>query len=178
MTDLSSEVMASIKSQPANATVAATDGGWTLTMSREFAHPASRVWEMITRPELLQQWSPVVPDRPLTYAGPATSRETPASAPVDAEVLASEAPQLLVHRWGSHTLRWTITPTKQGCRLMLQHLFPNPDERGMYAAGWHICLAVLDVVIGGRSVERVVGARAGDYGWAGLRQEYDALLSA
>ncbi|HEX5543305.1 MAG TPA: SRPBCC domain-containing protein [Micromonospora sp.] len=111
MTDLSPEVLASIKSKLADATIAATDGGWTLIMSREFAHPASRVWEMITPPELLQQWSPVVPDRLLTSTGPATAREDPTSAPVDVEVLASEAPQLLVHRWGPHTLRWTVMPT-------------------------------------------------------------------
>jgi hypothetical protein len=46
----------------------------------------------------------------------------------------------------------------------------------MYASGWHLCLAVLVVADGGRGVDRIVGERARDYGWAELRDRYQAIL--
>ncbi|MGH3329897.1 MAG: hypothetical protein ACRDPJ_01210, partial [Nocardioidaceae bacterium] len=95
---------------------------------------------------------------------------------VDAEVLVADAPRELVHRWGPQLLRWTLVPTADGCRLTLAHTFPEPAERGMYAAGWHICFAVLRAVVEGQPVERVVGAQAELYSWSGLRARYDGQL--
>ena len=112
-------------------------------MVRELRHPVDRVWPKLTEPDQLGTWSPVVPDRSLSSVGPATSHETPGDPSVDTEVLVCDAPRELVHRWGRHLLRWTLAPTPNGSRLMLEHTF---DERGdvrMYAAGWHICLSAL-----------------------------------
>jgi hypothetical protein len=46
----------------------------------------------------------------------------------------------------------------------------------MFAAGWHICLAVLAAVLDDHDVDRVVGSRANDYGWSALRERYDTTL--
>jgi len=102
------------------------------------------------------------------------SRETSDQDPVDAEVLVSDAPVELVHRWGAHVLRWTLQPTEAGSRLTLEHTFEHHAESGSYAAGWHICLAVLATTIDGYEVERVVGSRALEYGWSELRDRYEA----
>ena|SRR5215471_1641816 len=75
------------------------------------------------------------------------------------------------------TLR-TLVPTQTGSRLMLEHTFDDATEHGSYAAGWHICLAVLAAALDGRVVEHVVCSRAQDYGWSGLRDRYEAAGSA
>jgi uncharacterized protein YndB with AHSA1/START domain len=169
-------VTAQIAAHPAEASLTEADGRWVLTMTRELAHPPERVWPMLTEPEQLSRWSPVVPDRPLTSAGPAVAHETPDDAGADATVLTCDPPRELVHRWGDHLLRWVIAPVPGGSRLTLEQTFDERTDCAMYAAGWHLCLAVLILVDGGQDVDRVTGERAHDYGWAELRDRYQARL--
>jgi hypothetical protein len=63
-----------------------------------------------------------------------------------------------------------------GSRLTLEHTFEERPDSGMFATGWHICLAVLTAVLDGHDVNRVVGSRASDYGWSALRDRYDKNL--
>lgn len=170
-------IAAIVEQQSTDATVIHVGGRWVLRMTRELPHDVERVWPKLTEPDELRRWSPVVPDRPLTSAGPATARESPDQDPVDAEVLVSDRPRELSHRWGPHLLRWTLTPTESGCRLTLEHTFDEQADRGSFAAGWHLCLAVLVAQLDGHDVERVVGSRASDYGWESLEARYRASLS-
>jgi uncharacterized protein YndB with AHSA1/START domain len=160
-----------------HATLTRAGGRWVLRMTRELAHDPERVWTKLTEPAELRKWSPVVPDRPLTSPGPASSQEDDGHDVVDAEVLVSERPRELVHRWGAHVLRWTLAPTAAGCVLTLEHTFDEPDDRGSFAAGWHLCLAVLEAQLDGHDAERVVGARARDYDWQDLEGRYRASLT-
>lgn len=177
MSDTTDPVRAGIDSRATQATLREVARRWVLTMTRELAHPVEHVWPKLTDPDQLVRWSPVVPDRPFTSVGPATSHETPQAPAVDVEVLAVDPPRELVHRWGGHLLRWTLTATPQGSRLTLEHTFDERADRAMYAAGWHICLAVLAAVLDGHDVERVVGERANDYGWSALRDRYETSLA-
>ena len=170
-------VLAEIQAQPAEATLTEVADRWVLKMTRMLRHPPERVWTYLTEPRLLSKWSPIVPNRALDAAGPARSRETPEQGPVDAEVLVSDPPRELVHRWGAQVLRWTLASTGTGSRLTLEHTFDERAETGSYAGGWHIVLAVLAVVLDGSQVERVVGKRALDYGWSDLKDRYEASSS-
>jgi uncharacterized protein YndB with AHSA1/START domain len=178
MPETNDPVRAEIAAQATEATLTNAAGCWVLTMTRALRHPAERVWPYLTEPHLLSRWSPVVPDRPLDSVGPATSHETPEERGVDAEVLVLDPPRELVHRWGRHTLRWTLTPTATGSRLTLEHSFDERPDLGDFAAGWHLCLAVLVAVLDGHAVERVVGRRAFEYGWPALRDRYEAAAAA
>jgi uncharacterized protein YndB with AHSA1/START domain len=169
-------IIAQIAAQPVHAALARAGGRWVLTMTRDLRQPPELVWPMLTEPAQLSRWSPVVPDRPLASAGPAVSHETPGQPGVDVTVLACDPPRELVHRWGDHLLRWALTPVPGGSRLTLEQTFGAPDDAAMYAAGWHLCLAVLEVLDAGHDVSRVVGERARDYGWAELRDRYQAVL--
>ena len=51
------------------------------------------------------------------------------------------------------------------------------EPGAMNAAGWHICLDVLDDVLGGRDTARAVGPDAAQRGWAQLRDDYERALS-
>lgn len=154
------------------ATLGRAGGRWVLVLRRRLPHDPLRVWQHLTRPDLLAQWSPVVPDRVLDAPGPATARENPVDDPVDAEVLAVDAPRLLEHRWAGHVLRWTLTPVEGGTDLELRQTFDDRTEAGSYAAGWRVCLATLAASDDGAPHERVVGHRARDYGWEALRDGY------
>ena len=167
---------AQIEADPVRASLAEAAGRWVLTMTRDLRQPPERVWPMLTEPAQLSRWSPVVPDRPLASAGPAVSHETPGQPGVDVTVLSCDPPRELVHRWGGHLLRWALEPVPGGSRLTLEQTFGAPDDAAMYAAGWHLCLAVLEVLDAGHDVSRVVGERARDYGWAELRDRYQAVL--
>jgi uncharacterized protein YndB with AHSA1/START domain len=165
-----------IDAQPPTATLRADEGRWTLTMSRDLRHPVERVWPMLTSPEGLARWSPFVPDREVSTLGPATARENPGDPAIDAEVLRVDPPRELVHRWGDDRVRWLLEPTPEGSRLTLMHTFAAREEASMYAAGWHICQAVLVAVLDGEPVARVVGPEAASYGWSALRDRYADVL--
>lgn len=154
------------------ATLTDDHGRWVLTMTRTLAGPPEQVWPWLVEPDRLIQWSPIVFDRVLTGRGPATATENPGDDPVDAEVLEFDPPRQLIHRWDEHTVRWTLEPAPDGCRLTLEQRFAETDLGPLMAAGWHVCLAVLTVTLDGDPVGRVVGSAAMDYGWERLRDHY------
>ncbi len=89
----------------------------------------------------------------------------------DTQVTRAEAPNLLEYRWGDNDLRWQLEPLGDGTRLTLWH---NIDRGfiSMGAAGWHICLDVLDRLVGDDPIGRIVGGEAMQFGWPRLNAEY------
>jgi len=160
-----------------DATLEDRDGTWVLTMSRRLWHPAAGVWPWLTDPRRLARWSPVVPDAPFDGVGARLVREQPGDDPVDGEVLLVDPPHVLVHRWGPNVLRWKLTDTDDGCLLTLEQSMADPDPAAMSAAGWHVCLDVLEPALDGADVRRIVGPDALAVGWEGLRDRYAATLS-
>jgi uncharacterized protein YndB with AHSA1/START domain len=150
---------------------------WTLVMRRHFPHSPQKLWQMITDPERLARWSPVVPNRPLTEPGPATCREEADSDPLNAEVLIADAPRRLVHRWGSELLAWTINPVKGGATLELRHTLTDRSQASQFAAGWQVCLGRLAAEDDRIRRERVVGERARDYRCQELLERYETALT-
>ncbi len=135
------------------------------------------VWPWLTRPELLSQWSPVVPDRALTREGPATARESPGSGALDATVVEVFEPLRLVHRWGPDTITWQLGPADTGTQLQVVQQFSHRDSYAEAAAGWHLCLGVLGRRVSGHEAARLVGADAVSAGWEALRDAYrDAIV--
>ena len=163
---------------PLQGTLENRDGAWVLTLERDIAHPAEKVWPWLTDPDRLRQWSPVVPDRAFDEIGPRQVRENPDDEPVTGDVLAVNPPHELVHRWGDNVVRWQLSPTDQGCRLTLEQSIPQRDGAAGNAAGWHVCLDVLEGTLAGTASSRVVGPDALDHGWESLRDGYAELLGA
>lgn len=156
-----------------------TEAEWTLIMRRTFPHSPKKLWRMLTRPDLLERWSPVVPDRALDRPGPATCREHPHDTPIDAEVLIADAPRKLVHRWGPELLSWTITrAANSGATLELRQTLNDPTRASLYAAGWQVCLGRLAAEEDGVDRERVVGDRARAYGCQELIEHHREAFAA
>jgi uncharacterized protein YndB with AHSA1/START domain len=136
---------------------------WTLVLVRELRHPPAKVWQALTDPEHLREWAPFDSDRNLGTAG-TTAKLTTVGAPsphvTEAQIQRADAPNALEYSWGGQDLRWELQPLgANGTRLTLWH---NIDRRfiAMGAAGWHICLDVLDRALAGQPIGRTVGPDA------------------
>lgn len=148
---------------------------WTLVLVRELRHAPVKVWQALIDPEQLREWAPFDADRPLDAVGEV--RLTTVGAPTpqvsESRVTRAEAPRVLELDWGGQELQWELEPLANGgTRLTLWH---NIDRRfiSMGAAGWHICLDVLDRALTGEPLGRIVGMDALKFGgWQGLNAEY------
>lgn len=146
---------------------------WTLVLVRELRHPPAKVWQALTDPAELREWAPFDADRNLGTPGPVTlsTVATPRPQVSETRVTRAEAPTLLEYSWGGNEMRWELEPLADGTRLTLWH---NIDRRfiSMGAAGWHICFDVLDRLLAGHPVGRIVGGDAMKFEWQRLNTEY------
>jgi len=147
---------------------------WTLVLVRDLRHAPALVWEALTDPAHLSEWAPFDADRSLAAVGPAKLTAVGAPTPQVSEttVKRAEAPRLLEYNWGGGDLRWELEPRAGGTRLTLWH---NIDRRFIAwgAAGWHVCFDVLDRLLAGDPIGRLVGADAVKFGgWQRLNVEY------
>jgi uncharacterized protein YndB with AHSA1/START domain len=155
---------------------------WTLVLVRDLRHAPEKVWEALTDPAHLREWAPFDPDASLATAG-ATVKLTTVGAPgphiTDTQVTRADAPRLLEFNWGGQDIRWELAPLGSGgTRLTLWH---NIDRRfiAMGAAGWHICLDVLDRALAGQPIGRLVGPDTMKFeGWQRLNAEYAKQFGA
>jgi uncharacterized protein YndB with AHSA1/START domain len=138
-------------------------------------HSPEKVWQAITDPAHLREWAPFDADGSLAKVG-ATVHLTTVGAPTpmvsETRVTRADAPKVLEYMWGGFDMRWQLEALGGGTRLTL---WTNIDRRfmAMGAAGWHLCLDVLDHLLGGDPIGRIVGPDAMKFsGWQRLHAEY------
>jgi uncharacterized protein YndB with AHSA1/START domain len=148
---------------------------WTLILVRVLHHPPEKVWEAITDPDHLREWAPFDADGSLGTAG-ATVKLTTVGAPTphvtETTVTRAEAPSVLEYNWGGFDMRWKLDPLGSGTRLTL---WTNICRQyiSMGAAGWHLCFDVLERLLAGTPLGRIVGPDAMQLeGWQRLNAEY------
>jgi uncharacterized protein YndB with AHSA1/START domain len=155
---------------PATGAQVRKDGEkWTLILVRQLRHSPEKVWQALTDPEHLREWAPFEVDGNLGTAG-STVNLTWVGAPQAAEtkVIRADAPKVLEYS----DMRWELEALSGGTRLTLWH---NIDRRYVSwgAAGWHISFDVLDRLLAGEPIGRIVGPDAMKFeGWQRLSAEY------
>jgi uncharacterized protein YndB with AHSA1/START domain len=157
------------------ATFEEPDGGVTVVFTRDLPHPQMSVWEALTDPAELEQWAPYTADRNLDGVGPATLTMLGGvdfGGPLPGEVVRADAPEVLEYTWGDDLLRWQLDPVPAGTRLTLRHTVKGPDWVAKVAAGWHLCLVVMDQLLAGEPIGPIVGQEAMDFGWQDLHDRY------
>jgi uncharacterized protein YndB with AHSA1/START domain len=151
---------------------------WTLVLVRDLRHSPAMVWQALTDPAQLSEWAPFDADRSLAATGPVKLSTVGTPQVSESTVKRAEAPRLLEYGWGGNDLRWQLEPLGKGTRLTLWH---NID-RGFIAwgaAGWHICFDVLDRLLAGEPIGRVVGPEVMKFeGWQRLTAEYSKQFGA
>jgi uncharacterized protein YndB with AHSA1/START domain len=147
---------------------------WTLVVARELRHSPEKVWQALTDPAHLHEWAPFDADGNLGALGTVNLTTVGAPTPrvTETTVTRADAPKLLEYNWGGFDLRWKLEAFAGGTRLTL---WINIDRRfmSMGAAGWHICFDVLDHLLDGAPIGRLVGPDAVKFGgWQRLNAEY------
>jgi uncharacterized protein YndB with AHSA1/START domain len=148
---------------------------WTLVLVRDLSHPPEKVWTALTDPEHLREWAPFDSDRNLAAVGIAklTTVGAPSLHITETRIKRADPPKALEYTWGGADVRWELEPLgSQGTRLTLWHNI-NRGFISMGAAGWHVCLDVLDRFLAGQPIGRTVGPEAMKIdGWQRLHAEY------
>jgi uncharacterized protein YndB with AHSA1/START domain len=161
---------------PAGGAHVQKDGeNWTLILVRELRHSPEKVWQALTDPAHLREWAPFDADANLGATG-RTVKLTTVGAPTpmvsETTVTRADAPTMLEYNWGDKQVRWELEAVAGGTRLTLWH---NIDRQfiSMGAAGWHICFDVLERLLAGHPIGRIVAADALKFaGWQRLNAEY------
>jgi uncharacterized protein YndB with AHSA1/START domain len=160
---------------PASGAQVRKDGEkWTLILVRELRHSPEKVWQALTDPAHLREWAPFEADGSLDTVG-TTVKLTTVGAPTpqvsETTVTRADAPEALEYKWGGFDMRWELEAFGAGTRLTL---WTNIGHRfiAMGAAGWHICFDVLDHLLSGTPIGRIVGPEAMKFGWPRLNAEY------
>ena len=155
---------------PATGAQVRKDGEkWTLILVRELRHAPEKVWQALTDPAHLREWAPFEADGSLGTVGTTvklTWMGTP--TPLETRVTRADAPKVLEY----NDTRWELEAFGGGTRLTLWHKI---DRRFISwgAAGWHICFDVLERLLAGEPIARIVGAEAMKFdGWQRLNAEY------
>ena len=141
---------------------------WTLILVRELPHAPEKVWEALTDPAHLREWAPFDVDESLGDVGTVNLTWVGTTQPLETKVIRAEAPKVL--EYGD--VRWELEATNTGTRLTLLH---SIDRRFISwgAAGWHICLDVLDHLLSGTPIGRIAGPDSMKLGgWQRLNSEY------
>jgi hypothetical protein len=155
---------------PASGAQVRKDGEkWTLILVRELRHPPEKVWQALTDPAHLREWAPFDADGSLGTVGTTVKLTWVGTSQVsETRVTRADAPKVLEY----NDIRWELEAFGGGTRLTLWH---NIDRRFISwgAAGWHICFDVLERLLAGEPIGRIVAGEAMRFeGWQRLNAEY------
>ena len=145
---------------------------WTLILTRELRHSPDKVWQALTDPAQLREWAPFEVDGSLGMVGTVNLTWVGTPQALETRVTRADRPKVLEY----DDIRWELEAVGDGTRLKLWHKI---DRRFISwgAAGWHIALDVLDRLLGGVPIGRIVGAEAMKFdGWQRLSAEYAKQL--
>jgi uncharacterized protein YndB with AHSA1/START domain len=155
---------------PASGAQVRKDGEkWTLILVRELRHAPEKVWQALTDPAHLREWAPFEAGGSLTTAGAAVNLTWVGTGRTqETMVTRADAPEVL--EYGD--IRWELEAFGGGTRLRLWHSIDR-NFISWGAAGWHICFDVLDRLLAGEPIGRMVGGDAVKFGgWQRLNAEY------
>lgn len=167
----------SLPQHPTAASLVANPPHWTLRLQRTFTQDRETVWHAVTDPDSVARWAPFRPNRDLTSTGPVTLTPVDGSdEPIDSEIRAVTAPESVTFMWGEDQLRFSTFEEDDGTLLTIAHTTDNHNAAAAIAAGWHLCLGALELLLDGEDVPSVVGEHAKRYGWDELEAAYRALF--
>jgi uncharacterized protein YndB with AHSA1/START domain len=116
-----------------------------LRFERMLARPATAVWRALTDPDQLRAWFPcdIITEEWKAGAKLRFAFRGGEWHDLDGEVLECDEPHLLAFTWGPETLRFELTEEGGGTRLVMTDEL-DPATAARNAAGWDVCLEMLD----------------------------------
>ncbi|MFC9842456.1 SRPBCC family protein [Streptomyces sp. NPDC060223] len=121
------------------------DGRPAVRFSRTYDHPVDRVWQFVTDPHELGRWFPSRAAIDLRPGGTITFSGDPNMPESTGRVIAVDAPRHLSFAWGGDELRFDLEALEEKrTRLTLTDVLEAANTAARNAAGWEVCLGVLD----------------------------------
>jgi uncharacterized protein YndB with AHSA1/START domain len=176
--------------------------GFILRFERDLDHPIEKVWAALTERDQIAKWlAGTGSDIELRVGGRVYFTGEGSGFKNDAKVIAVEAPHILEYEWKTKewdagTLRFELTPTGAGTRLVFVHHQERVDPeverkiREQYdwppdmhdplprtLAGWHEILDHLGLVLDGEAVGPVSTAEHRHGRWKELHERYIKTVS-
>ena len=127
------------------------DGRPAVRFERIYDHPVARVWAAVTDPDEIRHWfpSPEVEHDARTGGSITVSGDPYSPAPRTSRILVWEPPHRFAFEWEDDELHLTLSEHNRGCRLELVNILSTPGAGARNAAGWEMCLELLDRVVAG-----------------------------
>lgn len=169
--------MAQLPNHPIHADLESHVDSFTLHLTRFYPHTMAQVWQAVTQPEPLALWTPFRPSRAMDTAGAVELAMTDGSGSSREQVVEALPQGLMVFTWGGDSVSFALRAAETGTELTLSNSVADRDFASRLAAGWHMCLAALQLVLDGEEPPVFTGEEAHQHGWRDLREQYDALLA-
>jgi uncharacterized protein YndB with AHSA1/START domain len=134
----------------------------SIVVEREMPHPPEKVWRALTQSALIEEWLMKNDFQP-TVGHKFTLRADPVphwNGVTDCEVLVLEPPRRLSYRWNASgaeaaggvktIVTWTLTPTKSGVLVRMEHSGFRPEHEANYRGagyGWQRFVDGLERVV-------------------------------
>jgi uncharacterized protein YndB with AHSA1/START domain len=138
----------------AHGTYQTVDDRPAVRFERRLAHPQEAVWRTVTDPAELKYWFPCEVELELRVGGRMRFEFSPEYV-LEGEVLELDEPSVFAFRWGEDMLRIELERDGDHTRLTLLHVLYTEDEdaAAKVAAGWHICLDLMERRLAGEEVQ-------------------------
>ena len=127
------------------------DGRPAVRFQRVYDHPVARVWAAVTDPAELRHWfpSPQVQHDGRTGGSITVSGDPYSPAAKTSRILLWDPPHRFAFEWEDDELHLTLSEHGHGCRLELVNILASRGAGARNAAGWEMCLDLLDRVVAG-----------------------------
>ena len=153
--------------------VVTVDGRAAVRFERRLRHPVEAVWRAVTEPGELGHWFPAEVTADLRPGGAMSFRFRDDDAPpTEGRVTEYDPPRRFAFTWGGAVLRFELEPDDGGdaCRLTFTAMPEEPEAAARDAAGWHVCLDVMERHLAGAPAEAPGGEPTDD--WRRRYEEY------
>lgn len=153
---------------------------WRLRFVRRLPHSRTRVWRALTEERHLAAWFPTTIEGELRTGAELRFGFRDGAYPAHAgRMIEYDPPSVMEFAWGPpengadedhEVTRLELRELADGCELTLLTTYDRVGKSARDAAGWHVCLDLLEAELGGERVEPSAET------WAPWNRRYEALF--
>lgn len=157
------------------ASIEKVEGGYIASFNRPLKHSVQKAWTALTQNDKLRIWMPNLEVKDLRDGGLITfNLNDGTSSTFDIKITDYVEHSVLQYEWGTGWVRFELSPTPDGCLLVLEEFIPAiSDHTSKDLAGWHVCLDVLNDLLDGH-----LHSQFPQESWEKSHLEYTALVTS
>lgn len=135
------------------ATVEKVQNGYIARFERHLKYPVEQVWSMITENDKLSKWFSELSIEELKEGGK-VKFDFGNGTFEELDIIEVKKNSVLEFTWWDDRIRFELHPEPDGCCLaLIEGIKDITDHTPKDLAGWHMCLSVINVLLGGNTYE-------------------------